>query len=59
MSEARSYDPSVDEPTDYKTAVVECIEKIDRIRQKMAQDQKEIDRLKAETREILARLEAA
>ena len=59
MSEAKSFDPAADKPSDYETAVVECIERIDRIRVKTAQDQKEIDRLKAETREILARLEAA
>jgi hypothetical protein len=35
------------------------IQKVDRIQQQMAEDQKEIDRLRTETREILARLEAA
>ena len=59
MSEVKPFDPAADEPFDYNAAVVECIERIDRIRQKMKEDQKEIDRLKAETREILARLEAA
>ena len=38
---------------------IEYIQKIDRIQRQMAKDQKEIDRLRAETREILARLEAA
>lgn len=59
MSEVKTFDPTVDEPGDYKVAVVEYIKKIDRVRQQMAEDQKEIDRLKAETRQILARLKAA
>jgi hypothetical protein len=58
MSEARQPDPNVNE-ADYETAVIECFNRIDRIREKMAEDQNEIDRLKAETREILKRLEAA
>lgn len=59
MSEVGVFDPATDEPADYQAAVVECIKRIDLIRQQMAEDQKEIDRLKAETREALARLEAA
>jgi len=59
MSKANTFDSATDEPADYKAAVVEYIQKIDRIQRQMAKDQKEIDRLRAETREILARLEAA
>ncbi len=59
MSEANTIDSTADESTDYKAAVIEYIKKVDRIQQQMAEDQKEIDRLRAETREILARLEAA
>ena len=59
MSEVKTFNPAADEPADYKAAVTEYIERIDRIRQQMVEDQKEIDRLKGETREILARLEAA
>ena len=59
MSKANTLDSAADEPNDYKAAVIEYIQKVDRIQQQMAEDQKEIDRLKAETREILSRLEAA
>jgi uncharacterized coiled-coil DUF342 family protein len=59
MSEAKTFDSATDKPDDYKAAVVEYIQKVDRIQQQMAEDQKEIDRLRSETREILARLEAA
>ena len=59
MGEANTIDSAADEAAGYKAAVIEYIQKVDRIQQQMAEDQKEIDRLKAETREILARLEAA
>lgn len=59
MSKADTFDSAADEPVDYKAAVGEYIQKIDRIQRQMVKDQKEIDRLRAETREILARLEAA
>lgn len=59
MSEANALDSAADEPADYKAAVVGYIQKIDRIQQQMTEDQKEIDRLRDETREILARLETA
>ena len=42
-----------------RLAVIDYIEKIDRIRRQMAEDEKEISQLKTETREILTRLEAA
>ncbi|MEK6323378.1 MAG: hypothetical protein AABN33_17195 [Acidobacteriota bacterium] len=47
------------ESAEIKAAVHECIEEIDRVREQMERDQDEIDELKAETREILARLKAA
>ncbi len=59
MSEVKPFDSAADEPDDYKAAVIEYIRRVDGIRQQMADEQKEIDRLKSETREILARLEAA
>ncbi len=59
MREAKTLGAAIRQPKDYKTAVVQCIKRIDSIRKQMAEDQKEIDRLKTETREILARLEAA
>jgi hypothetical protein len=59
MSEAKTFDSAAGEPADYKAAVIEYIQKVDRIQQQMDEDQKEIDRLRTETREILARLEAA
>ena len=59
MEKASIVEPSTDEPADYKAAIIECIAEVDRVRSQMANDQEEIDRLKAETREILNRLKAA
>lgn len=59
MSEAKTIDSVADGSADYKDQVSEYIEKIDRIRRQMAEDEKEISQLKSETREILTRLEAA
>jgi hypothetical protein len=59
MSKVTTFDPTTDEPADYKAAVIKCIEKIDSLMEKMEEDQKEIDYLKAETKEILERLKAA
>ncbi len=59
MNEVKTFDSADDEPENYKAAVIEYIRRVDDIRQQMAEEQKEIDRLKSETREILARLEAA
>lgn len=47
------------ESSDITAAVHECIAEIDRVRKQMESDQNEIDQLKMETREILARLKAA
>ena len=44
------------ESAEIKAVVHECIAEIDRVREQMETDQAEIDRLKAETREILGRL---
>lgn len=59
MREAKTFDAAEIEPADYKAAVIEYIKKVDGIRQQMAEEQEEVDRLKFETLEILARLEAA
>ncbi len=59
MSETKTIGSVADEPTDYQNEVAEYIEKIDRVRRQMANDEGEIDQLRAETRQILTRLEAA
>ncbi len=59
MSKANTLDSTADDSVDYKAAVIEYIQKVDRIQQQIADGQKEIDRLRSETQETLARLEAA
>lgn len=59
MSKVTTFDPVGDKPADYKHAVISYIERIDALRNKMVEDQEEIERLKAETKEILERLKAA
>ena len=59
MSKATTFDPASEEPVAYQEAVGKCIERIDSLREEMAADQKEIDRLNSETKEILERLKAA
>ncbi|HLG15027.1 MAG TPA: hypothetical protein VJH03_11075 [Blastocatellia bacterium] len=59
MDKTTVLNPTDAEPTDIKAAVAECIKEIDRVRKRIESDQEEIDSLKSETREILARLKAA
>lgn len=59
MSKVGILDPAADEPVNYKAAVVEYMAKIDSLMEKVAEDHKETDLLKAETKEILERLNAA
>lgn len=59
MSKVTTFDPATDEPADYEEAVAKCIERIDLLRDQMAEDQQEIDRLKSETQDIIQRLKAA
>ena len=59
MDKPTTHEPGHANSTDFKAEVTECIAEIDRVRKQMEIDQDEIDRLKSETREILARLKAA
>ncbi|MGH9898583.1 MAG: hypothetical protein ACRD63_06585 [Pyrinomonadaceae bacterium] len=59
MDKITTYEPTDSEGFDLKNAVSEFIKEIDRVRMQMESDQKEIDQLKLETREILTRLKAA
>ena len=59
MSKTITPDMTGDENVNYEEAVNQMLAKMKQVNEKMARDQEEIDRLKAETREILARLKAA
>ena len=59
MDKSSTIDISQDEAEKIETAINECLEAMQKANEQMASDQAEIERLKAETRAILAKLEAA
>ncbi|MGI8565667.1 MAG: hypothetical protein ACR2LZ_04195 [Pyrinomonadaceae bacterium] len=59
MSGTIDPDTATDDTFNYEEAVGQMLDEIRQANEKMERDQEEIERLKAETREILARLKAA
>ncbi|HVF27320.1 MAG TPA: hypothetical protein VM943_03695 [Pyrinomonadaceae bacterium] len=52
-------DATADEPLNYEEAINHLLDEMGQANEKMERGQEEIERLKAETREILARLKAS
>jgi hypothetical protein len=44
---------------DYQAAIEQCLTEMQRLHEKMARDQEDIDRLRAETKALLAVLQSA
>jgi phosphoglycolate phosphatase-like HAD superfamily hydrolase len=59
MSKTITPEVATDEAAAYEEAVAQMLAQMQQANEKMGQDQEEIDRLRTETREILARLKAA
>lgn len=59
MSKTMTPDIASDEDFNYEEAVNQMLSEMKQANEKMARDQEEIDRLKAETGEILKRLKVA
>lgn len=59
MSKTSTPDVVANEDTDYEQAVEQMFDEMRQANEKMERDQEEIELVKAETREILARLKAA
>ena len=59
MSKDITLEPTAEEAAQIEAASKELLAEIKRANDQMASDQQEIDRLKAETRAILAKLKAA
>ncbi len=59
MDKSITVDMPDEEAAKIEAAINECLEAMRRANQQMALDQAEIERLKAETREILEQLKAA
>ncbi len=57
MAQTVKWQPTAEEISEVEEALKTCIDEIERATELMAQDQAEIDRLKAETRAILATLQ--
>lgn len=51
--------PGPTTPADYEAAIEQCLSEMKRLQSLIDQDQAEIDRLKAETRAMLAKMKAA
>ena len=50
---------SLKTPADYEAAIDQCLVEMQRLHEHMERDQEDIDRLRAETKAILAALKAA
>lgn len=59
MSKTLTPDVAANEDIDYEQAVRQMFDEMRQANAKMERDQEEIERVKAETREILTRLKAA
>ncbi len=59
MSKTITPNVTADEAGNYEEAINQMLAEMRQANEKMEHDQEEIERLKAETREILARLKAA
>jgi uncharacterized protein YlxW (UPF0749 family) len=59
MSKNVPLEPTADEAADIQAAVTELLAEMKRANEKMDSDQREIDRLKAQTRATLTKLQAA
>lgn len=59
MSKTLTPDAAANEDTDYEQAVQQMFDEMRQANEKMDLDKEEIERVKAETREILTRLKAA
>ncbi len=59
MSKNVTLEPTADEAADIQAAVTELLAEMKRANEKMDSDQREIDRLKAQTRATLTKLQAA
>ena len=59
MSKTLTPDLTASEELDYEQGVQQMFDEMKQANEKMERDQEEIERVKSETREILARLKAA
>ncbi|MBI1924494.1 hypothetical protein HYR99_09610 [Candidatus Poribacteria bacterium] len=53
-----SSQPTLETAADYEAAIEQCLAEMKRLNEQLKQDQADIDRLKAETRAMLAKMKA-
>jgi Tfp pilus assembly protein PilN len=59
MQKAIAEEQTLNTPADYEATIEQCLAEMKRLQEQRDRDQTEIDRLKAETQAILAKLKAA
>lgn len=59
MSKARTLETAVDERREFEAAIDDCLAEMARVEKRMTRRQAAIGRLKADTRTLLAALEAS
>jgi hypothetical protein len=50
---------ALETPADYEAAIEQCLAEMQRLHEQIVRDQEDIDRLRAETKALLAELKAA
>jgi hypothetical protein len=58
MENTITTDVSLKTPADYEAAIDQCLAEMQRLHEQMERDQEDIDRLRAETKALLAALKA-
>lgn len=59
MDKTWKWEPTADEVADIEEAIQQCVAEMERATEQMTRDQGDIEKLKAETRAILAALRVA
>jgi len=59
MKDSIATEVSLKTRADYKAAIEQCLAEMQRLHEQMERDQEDIDRLRAETKTLLAALQAA
>lgn len=59
MADTITTEVSLKTPADYEAAIDQCLAEMQRLHEQMERDQEDIDRLRAETKALLAALKAA
>jgi hypothetical protein len=59
MENTSATEVALETPADYEAAIEQCLAEMQRLHEQIVRDQEDIDRLRAETKALLAELKAA